>query len=65
MALGIQMIVVTGGITLLGYWLDVKMGRRPFFLIVFFVVGSVGGIMAVWRALTVDLSKQQEKRERR
>lgn len=51
MALGIQMIVVTTVITLLGHWLDVKTGRQPLFLIIFFIAGSLGGMAVVWRAL--------------
>ncbi len=51
MALGIQMVVVTGVITAIGWWLDKKTGRAPMFLIVFFVLGSLGGIAAVWRML--------------
>jgi F0F1-type ATP synthase assembly protein I len=51
MALGIQMIVVTVVIAAIGYWLDKKTGREPLFLIVFFLLGALGGIAVVWRAL--------------
>ena len=51
MALGIQMVVVTAVIGAIGYWLDKKTGREPVFLIVFFLLGSVGGIVTVWRSL--------------
>lgn len=49
MALGIQMVVVTAVITLIGYWLDRKTGKAPVFLIIFFVLGSLGGMAFVWR----------------
>jgi F0F1-type ATP synthase assembly protein I len=51
MALGIQMVVVTAVIAAIGYWLDLKTGKAPVFLIVFFLLGSLGGIAVVWRAL--------------
>ncbi|HUK81404.1 MAG TPA: AtpZ/AtpI family protein [Verrucomicrobiae bacterium] len=51
MALGIQMVVVTAVISVMGYWLDQKTGRGPLFLIVFFLLGALGGIAVVWRAL--------------
>lgn len=51
MALGIQMVVVTAVIAAIGYWLDWKTGRDPLFLIVFFFLGSFGGMALVWRAL--------------
>jgi F0F1-type ATP synthase assembly protein I len=51
MALGVQMVVVTAVIALIGYWLDKKTGRAPLFLIIFFVLGSLGGIAFVWREL--------------
>ena len=51
MALGIQMVVVTAVIAGIGYWLDKKTGREPLFLIVFFFLGTFGGLVVVWRAL--------------
>jgi F0F1-type ATP synthase assembly protein I len=51
MALGIQMVVVTAVVAGIGYWLDKKTGRSPLFLIVFFILGALGGIAVVWRAL--------------
>ena len=51
MTLGIQMVVVTAVITLIGYWLDRKTGKAPLFLVVFFVLGSLGGMVFVWREL--------------
>ena len=51
MALGIQMVVVTVVGAGIGYWLDKRTGNEPLFLIVFFLLGALGGIMLVWRAL--------------
>jgi F0F1-type ATP synthase assembly protein I len=51
MALGIQMVIVTLVGTAIGYWLDQKTGKTPLFLCVFFVLGALGGVAAVWRAL--------------
>jgi F0F1-type ATP synthase assembly protein I len=46
--------VVTAVITAIGYWLDKKTGREPLFLIAFFFLGALGGIVVVWRALRGD-----------
>ncbi len=54
MALGIQMVVVTVVIAGIGYWLDIKTGRAPLFLMVFFLLGAFGGIVVVWRAMQRD-----------
>jgi ATP synthase protein I len=51
MAVGIQMVVVTAALAAIGYWLDKKTGREPLFLIVFFFLGALGGIVIVWRSL--------------
>jgi F0F1-type ATP synthase assembly protein I len=51
MTLGIQMVVVTVVGAGIGYWLDKRTGSEPLFLIVFFLLGALGGIILVWRAL--------------
>jgi len=51
MAVGIQMVVVTAVIAGIGYWLDQRTGKAPLFLIVFFLLGSFGGVAVVWRTL--------------
>jgi F0F1-type ATP synthase assembly protein I len=51
LSLGIQMVVVTVVGAVVGWWLDKKTGRAPVFLIVFFILGALGGMMAVWRAI--------------
>ena len=52
LALGFQMVAVTAVGAAVGWWLDRKTGREPVFLIVFFLLGSAGGIAAVWRTLS-------------
>ncbi|MCS7047672.1 MAG: AtpZ/AtpI family protein [Verrucomicrobiae bacterium] len=54
MALGMQMVVVTAVITAIGYWLDQRTGKEPLFLVIFFVLGALGGMAAVWRELARD-----------
>jgi F0F1-type ATP synthase assembly protein I len=54
LALGIQMVVVTAVITLIGYWLDRKTGREPVFLILFFFLGALGGLAVVWRVVAEE-----------
>lgn len=51
MALGMQMVVVTAVITAIGYWLDQRTAREPLFLVIFFVLGALGGMAVVWREL--------------
>ena len=54
MALGAQMVVTTVVIAAIGYWLDKRTGREPLFLIVFFFLGALAGMVVVWRALYQD-----------
>ncbi len=51
MTLGIQMVVTTFVGAAIGYWIDTKTGRFPLFLAIFFVLGALGGLAAVWRGL--------------
>jgi F0F1-type ATP synthase assembly protein I len=51
LALGFQMVAVTAVGAAVGWWLDRRTGRAPVFLVVFFLLGSFGGIAAVWRSL--------------
>jgi len=51
MALGVQMVVVTAVITGIGYWLDKKTGWAPLFLVIFFILGALGGLAVVWRTV--------------
>lgn len=62
MALGVQMVVVTAVITAIGWWLDGKTGRAPLFLIVFFILGALGGLAVVWRALMQDGGGSQARK---
>ncbi len=54
MALGIQMMVTTAVMAGFGWWLDQKTGFEPLFLIIFFVLGALGGFAVVWRGLYTD-----------
>ena len=40
----------------IGYGLDLWLGTSPWLLIVFFFLGSAGGMMNVWRAVGVGLA---------
>jgi F0F1-type ATP synthase assembly protein I len=51
LGMGLQMVVVTLVGAGIGWWLDGKTGRGPLFLCIFFVLGALGGIATVWRAL--------------
>jgi len=51
LALGFKMVAVTAVGAGIGYWLDQRTGRQPLFLILFFILGSFGGIAQVWREL--------------
>ncbi|NQU10917.1 AtpZ/AtpI family protein [bacterium] len=51
LTLGIQMVVVTLVGAAIGWWLDEKTGKSPWFLAVFFLLGALGGIIVVWKAL--------------
>ena len=51
LALGFQMVAVTAVGVGVGFWLDERTGKGPLFLILFFILGSLGGMMAVWREL--------------
>ena len=51
LALGFQMVIVTAVGAGMGYWLDSSTGKSPLFLILFFILGSLGGLAAVWREL--------------
>lgn len=54
LALGFQMVIVTAVGAGVGYWIDRWTGKSPVFLILFFILGSLGGLMAVWRELQRD-----------
>jgi F0F1-type ATP synthase assembly protein I len=51
LALGFQMVAVTAAGAGVGIWLDGRTGKSPLFLILFFILGSIGGMMTVWREL--------------
>ncbi len=48
---GTQMVAATFVGAAIGWWLDKLTGWAPVFLIVFFLLGSAAGLIAVYRAL--------------
>lgn len=52
-AAGMQMTATIGASALLGWWLDKRFATTPWLLLVFVLVGIVGGFMAFMRALRV------------
>lgn len=51
MTMGIQLVVTTAVGAAIGWYIDQKTGQDPWFLAIFFVLGALGGIAAVWRSL--------------
>jgi hypothetical protein len=51
LALGFQMVAVTAVGAGVGFWLDGQTGKSPLFLILFFILGSLGGMTPVWREI--------------
>ena len=60
MAAGTQLTASIGGSALLGWWLDREVGTKPWLLLVFVLVGTVGGFIGFMRTLRV-LSGQNRK----
>jgi ATP synthase protein I len=48
---GVELFAGVGGGVLIGYGLDVWLGTRPVLLIVFFVLGSIAGMMNAYRVM--------------
>ncbi len=34
-----------------GYWLDNKLGTRPYMLLIFFALGVISGFLSLWRGI--------------
>ncbi|MCX7886138.1 MAG: AtpZ/AtpI family protein [Verrucomicrobiae bacterium] len=49
--LGAEMVATTAVGAGVGWWLDERTGWSPWCLIVFFLLGSVAGFVAVYRSL--------------
>ena len=51
LGVGSQMVAATAVGAAIGWWLDAKTGWSPWCLVVFFILGSVAGFLAVYRGL--------------
>ena len=60
MAAGTQLTASIGASALLGWWLDREAGTKPWLLLVFVIVGTIGGFIGFMRTLRV-LSGQNRK----
>jgi ATP synthase protein I len=49
--LGFTLIVIIGGLTAVGFFVDTWLGTLPLFLLVGLVLGFVGGLFYLYRAL--------------
>lgn len=49
--IGSEMVAATGVGAAIGWWLDNVTGWSPWLLIIFFILGSVAGFMAVYRGM--------------
>lgn len=52
-AAGMQLTATIGGGALLGWWLDKRFATTPWLLLVFVLLGIVGGFIAFMRTLRV------------
>lgn len=57
---GIMMLVPTGMMFALGYWLDGRLGTQ-FFAIVLFFVGVLAGFGNIYRLAAANLSEEGQK----
>ena len=57
MGIGPQMVAATFVGASIGWWLDKLTGWSPVFLILFFLLGSAAGFVAVYRAFRDDGGK--------
>lgn len=59
MGIGSQMVAATFVGTAIGWWLDSLTGWSPVFLVIFFLLGSAAGFVAVYRAFRDGEDKPQ------
>jgi ATP synthase protein I len=59
MGIGSQMVAATFVGAAIGWWLDKLSGWSPVFLVIFFLLGSAAGFVAVYRAFREDDDKPQ------
>ena len=57
-SIGTQMVAATFVGAAIGWWLDMKTGWSPIFLISFFLLGSIAGFISVYRAFRIDGEKR-------
>jgi ATP synthase protein I len=50
-SLGFTLIVIIGGLTAVGFFVDTWLGTLPLFLLVGLVLGFAGGLFYLYRAL--------------
>jgi F0F1-type ATP synthase assembly protein I len=50
-AAGMQLTATIGGAALLGWWLDAQFETTPWLLLVFVLLGSIGGFLGFLRTL--------------
>lgn len=51
LGVGSEMVAATGVGAAIGWWLDNLTGWSPWLLIIFFILGSAAGFMAVYRGM--------------
>lgn len=50
---GMQLTASIAGAALLGWWLDQRLGTKPWLLLVLILAGTAGGFLAFMRALQI------------
>jgi ATP synthase protein I len=61
LAAGTQLTASIGGSALLGWWLDREAGTQPWLLLVFVLLGTVGGFLGFMRTLRVLSGQNRDK----
>lgn len=60
---GLELAAAVAGLTLLGYWIDTKLGSEPWGLLIGVFVGIVGGTYNLLRDV-IGTTRQVDKREK-
>lgn len=58
--IGITMVVCILGCSLLGLWIDKKIGTRPIFTLIFIVIGVLSAFMNLHKTLKSYMRKESE-----
>ena len=61
-AAGFQFVGAVGGLSVLGWWFDGRLGTTPWLAVAGLVLGSVGGFWNLWRILKL-IQTNDERRE--